>query len=131
MHAFNRDNHRAAPAADALAAYLDDPSLRYFTLPGHKRSPLLAEGEPAIRFDAPGTVLWDPPGGILPPGFVNPQEQAEHLAADLWGVDYARFVVSGSTQGNLALVLAAGPPGSKVIIPRGAHKSLVAGLALA
>ena len=127
----DRDKHRAAPAADALASFLADPDLRYFTLPGHKRSPLLAEDEPAIRYDAPGSVVWDPPGGILPPGFVNPQEQAEHLAADLWGVDYARFVVSGSTQGNLALMLAAGPPGSKVIIPRGAHKSLVAGLALA
>src|SRR6516225_2991644 len=55
----------------------------------------------------------------------------EARAARLWGADWCRFSVAGSTHGNQALALAAGAPGREVIITRILHRSLLLGLVLA
>ncbi len=55
----------------------------------------------------------------------------EARAARLWGADWCRFSVAGSTHGNQALALAAGSPGQEVIITRILHRSLLLGLVLA
>ncbi len=57
--------------------------------------------------------------------------EAESRAAALWGADWCRFSVAGSTHGNQALALAVGSPGQKVIINRTLHRSLLLGLVLA
>jgi arginine decarboxylase len=57
--------------------------------------------------------------------------QAERRAAALWGADWCRFSVAGSTHGNQALALAVGQPGQEVIINRTLHRSLLLGLVLA
>jgi arginine decarboxylase len=56
---------------------------------------------------------------------------AEQRAARLWGADWCRFSVAGSTHGNQALALAAGSPGGEVVITRNLHRSLLLGLVLA
>jgi arginine decarboxylase len=56
---------------------------------------------------------------------------AERRAAALWGADWCRFSVAGSTHGNQALALAVGQPGQEVIINRTLHRSLLLGLVLA
>jgi arginine decarboxylase len=56
---------------------------------------------------------------------------AERRAARLWGADWCRFSVAGSTHGNQALALAVGSPGDEVIITRSLHRSLLLGLVLA
>ncbi len=56
---------------------------------------------------------------------------SERRAADLWGADWCRFSVAGSTHGNQALALAVGQPGQEVIINRTLHRSLLLGLVLA
>ena len=56
---------------------------------------------------------------------------AEARAAQLWGADWCRFSVAGSTHGNQALALAAGAPGQEVIVTRCLHRSLLLGLVLA
>jgi arginine decarboxylase len=56
---------------------------------------------------------------------------AEARAAALWGADWCRFSVAGSTHGNQALCLAIGRPGQEVIITRTLHRSLLLGLVLA
>jgi lysine decarboxylase len=56
---------------------------------------------------------------------------AERRAADLWGADWCRFSVAGSTHGNQALALAAGEPGRPVVVTRALHRSLLLGLVLA
>ena len=112
------------PLATAAAAYLDDPSITPFTTPGHKRSEELADE--FLVCDLPLSSGADDlhlTGDVL--------GRAEALAADLWGADLCRFCVNGSTQGNQALALAVGRPGDRVIVTRGLHKSLFAGLVLA
>ncbi|HTP15741.1 MAG TPA: hypothetical protein VMK13_07875 [Streptosporangiaceae bacterium] len=56
---------------------------------------------------------------------------AEARAAALWGADWCRFSVAGSTHGNQALAMALGAPGQEVIITRTLHRSLLLGLVLA
>jgi arginine decarboxylase len=56
---------------------------------------------------------------------------AERRAAALWGADWCRFSVAGSTHGNQALALAVGQPGQEVIVNRTLHRSLLLGLVLA
>ncbi|HEY1346902.1 MAG TPA: hypothetical protein VGF54_18095, partial [Streptosporangiaceae bacterium] len=53
---------------------------------------------------------------------------AEERAARLWGADWCRFSVAGSTHGNQALALAVGSPGQEVIVTRCLHRSLLLGL---
>ena len=53
---------------------------------------------------------------------------AEDYAAEAWGSDRAWFLVNGSSSGIHALMLTLCGPGETVVIPRNAHKSLLAGL---
>ena len=57
--------------------------------------------------------------------------EAERRAARLWGADWCRFSVAGSTHGNQALALAAGEPGRPVVVTRALHRSLLLGIVLA
>lgn len=54
--------------------------------------------------------------------------EAELLAAAAYGGDDARFLVNGSTTGNLAMLLATCGDGETVIVSRMLHKSLLTGL---
>jgi len=56
---------------------------------------------------------------------------AEQIAAVLWGADWCRFSVGGSTHGNQALALAAGRPGDELVVTRAVHRSLLTGFVLA
>ena len=57
--------------------------------------------------------------------------EGEQRAAGLWGADWCRFSVAGSTHGNQALALAAGQPGQPIVVTRALHRSLLLGLVLA
>jgi lysine decarboxylase len=93
-------------------------------VPGHKR-----------RTDLVGTVVsGDAPlyGGLDSIKHADVlRADAERRAAGLWGADWCRFSVAGSTHGNQALALAVGSPGREVIITRTLHRSLLLGLVLA
>src|ERR1039457_915690 len=119
-------------AADAplLAAWLgwmrraQAGQLTPMTTPGHKQ-----------RLDLVGTVV----AGDAPLyGALDSIKHADQLRADaearaaaLWGADWCRFSVAGSTHGNQALCLAIGQPGQEVIITRTLHRSLLLGLVMA
>src|SRR5262249_39902269 len=60
-----------------------------------------------------------------------PRADAEAKAATLWGADWCRFSVAGSTHGNQALALAVGSQGQEIIVTRILHRSLLLGLVLA
>jgi arginine decarboxylase len=94
------------------------------SVPGHKQ-----------RQDLVGTVVFgDAPfyGGLDTIKHADRlRVDAEGRAARLWGADWCRFSVAGSTHGNQALALAAGQPGQEVIINRTLHRSLLLGLVLA
>jgi lysine decarboxylase len=55
-------------------------------------------------------------------------EKAEKLWAEAIGADHARFLVGGSTQGNIAALTSVVAPGVTVCIDRTSHRSAHAGL---
>jgi len=119
-----------APLVEALRAYRERRTAAFHT-PGHK----LGVGAPPDLVEALGARLLSADMGIAN-GLDDTQESggllhaAEALAAAAWGADRAFFVPNGSSGGLQSLVLAAAGPGEKLIVPRNAHKSLLAGLIL-
>src|SRR5580692_1526300 len=125
-----RDPLGLAADAPLLAAWLDwmglvqAGKLSPMTTPGHKQ-----------RLDLVGTVV----AGDAPLyGALDAIKHADVLRADaearaaaLWGADWFRFSVAGSTHGNQTFCLAVGQPGQEVIITRTLHRSLLLGLVLA
>ena len=125
-----RDPLGLAADAPLLAAWLDwmrradAGRLTPMSTPGHKQ-----------RYDLVGTVV----AGDAPLyGALDAIRHADRLragaearAAALWGADWCRFSVAGSTHGNQAFCLAVGQPGQEVIITRTLHRSLLLGLVLA
>jgi arginine decarboxylase len=125
-----RDPLGLAADAPLLAAWLNWIGLAQagrltpMSTPGHKQRQDLAGA--VVAGDAP---LY---GGL------DSIKHADHLLADaqeraaaLWGADWCRFSVAGSTHGNQAFCLAIGQPGQEVIITRTLHRSLLLGLVLA
>ena len=125
-----RDPLGLAADAPMLAAWLDFTrqadagELLPMSVPGHKQ-----------RQDLVGAVVaGDAPfyGGLDTIKHAdNLRVESEGRAARLWGADWCRFSVAGSTHGNQALALAVGQPGQEVIINRTLHRSLLLGLVLA
>jgi arginine decarboxylase len=125
-----RDPLGLAADAPLLAAWLSFTAqaaageLLPMSVPGHKQ-----------RQDLVGAVV----AGDAPLyGGLDSIKHADTLLADgearaaaLWGADWCRFSVAGSTHGNQALALAVGQPGREVIITRTLHRSLLLGLVLA
>ena len=116
-----------APLLDAWLTFTDQAAageLVPMSVPGHKQ-----------RQDLTGAVV----AGDCPLyGGLDTIKHASHLlaegerrAARLWGADWCRFSVAGSTHGNQALLLAVGSPGQEVIVTRSLHRSLLLGLVLA
>jgi lysine decarboxylase len=116
-----------APLLDGwlrFTAEADAGALTPMSVPGHKQ-----------RRDLTGAVTaGDAPlyGGL--DSIKHADEllaEGERRAAQLWGADWCRFSVAGSTHGNQALALAAGEPGRPIVVTRALHRSLLLGLVLA
>jgi arginine/lysine/ornithine decarboxylase len=123
-------DHSRAPFLEALATFVESNAVPFST-PGHKRG----RGAPeAMRALWPDVLPLDIPhaGGVdtthISLGLLR---EAERLAADAYGGHDARFLVNGSTTGNLAMLLATCSDGDTVIVSRMLHKSLLAGLVFA
>jgi arginine decarboxylase len=116
-----------APLLDgwlSFTAQAEAGKLTPMSVPGHKQ-----------RQDLTGAVVaGDAPlyGGVDSIKHADvPLATAEAKAAALWGADWCRFSVAGSTHGNQALSLAVGSDGREIIVTRILHRSLLLGLVLA
>jgi arginine decarboxylase len=116
-----------APLLRAWLNWMDQVAagtLTPMSTPGHKQ-----------RQDLTGAVVaGDPPlyGGLAAIKSADRLlADAQARAAKLWGADWCRFSVAGSSHGNQAFCLAIGQPGQEVIITRTLHRSLLLGLVLA
>src|SRR5881275_2326193 len=120
----------SAPYLEAVTAYGFRGSSR-FHVPGHKggdgADPGLrtAFGDRALLLDVP----LDIEGIDLGPS-PTPYERAEQLAAEAYGAERTWFLTNGATQGNHALCLALASPGTRVVLQRNSHASMVDGLIL-
>jgi arginine/lysine/ornithine decarboxylase len=123
-------NQEEAPYFQALRDYVRQRNLT-FHVPGHQHglnapeelTALLQEWGPACDI----TEVWgiddihDPQAQI---------QQAQQLAAELYGADQTYFLVNGSTVGNQAMFLSTLGPGKSVILPHSSHRSVYSALLL-
>jgi lysine decarboxylase len=120
----------AAPYLEAVSAYGQRGSTR-FHVPGHKGGEGADPGlRSAIGIEA---LLLDIPQDIegidLGPS-PTPYQRAEQLAAEAYDAQRCWFLTNGATQGNHALALALAPLGTRVLMQRNSHASLIDGLVL-
>lgn len=101
-----------------------------FDVPGHKLGNIENE---FITFLGKNTFLIDAnaPKGLdnlaKPTGVIK---EAQELAADAFGADNSYFLVNGTSQGILTMIMTACRANEKIIIPRNIHKSAINGLIL-
>ncbi|MGE7129072.1 aminotransferase class I/II-fold pyridoxal phosphate-dependent enzyme [Lysinibacillus xylanilyticus] len=117
------------PLFEALVNYAKQ-EVTPFDVPGHKmglqENPLKwTLGEMALRMDVNSMKeldLLSHPESVI--------KEAQQLAAQAFNVDYAYFLVNGTTVGILAMILATCKPGDTMIVPRNCHKSVMNGIIL-
>ena len=120
----------SAPIAEAMRRYSADAVIPFHT-PGHKhgrgaheilRGLLTSEG---LRQEV---SLMDELDDLHAPHACI--REAQELAARLWHADDCIFMVNGTTSAVQAMLLGTLKAGDAVIIPRNAHRSVIAGLIL-
>lgn len=119
-----------APLLEILASCARSENAAFHT-PGHKRGRGSFEpfrkliGDRALRADLPELPeldnLFAPQGAI---------DEAQKLAAEIFGAEQTWFLVNGSTCGIMAAILATCNPGDKILLPRNVHQSAISGLIL-
>lgn len=123
-------NQRQAPLWQALCANAQASQAAFHT-PGHKRG----RGLPAVVLQQLGSALGAMDLPELPEldNLFAPEsviQDAQILAAELFGAEQTWFLTNGSTSGILAAILATCGPGDQMIVPRNVHTSVISGLIL-
>ncbi len=125
----NRQIQDKAPIMDALNQF---KRMRVvpFDVPGHKRGKGNREltdflGEKCMSVDVNSMKPLD---NLCHP--VSVIREAEQLAADAFGAEYAFFMVNGTTSAVQTMVLTACKKGDKIILPRNVHRSVINALIL-
>lgn len=118
-----------APIADALEG-VSRARIVPFDVPGHKRG---RGNEMLTRFLGDKCMSLDmnsmkPLDNLCHP--VSVIKEAEELAAEAFSASAAYFMVGGTTSSVQAMILAVCPPGSKIILPRNVHRSVINALVL-
>ncbi|WP_152442759.1 aminotransferase class I/II-fold pyridoxal phosphate-dependent enzyme [Bacillus sp. THAF10] len=123
-------NQKKAPLFEGLKKHWEANPVSGH-VPGHKYGQVFPEigysyFQEILKLDATEISglddLHDPEGMI---------DEAQRLAANYYGAEATFFLVNGSTVGNLAMILAACQRGSKVLVQRNCHKSILHGVELA
>lgn len=120
-----------APISKAMEAYAGDGALAFHT-PGHKQGlgahPLLRRliTEAGLRQEV--SLMEELDDLHEPAGCIN---EAQALAAELWGARESLFVINGTTGAIQAMLVGTLSPGDKVLVPRNAHRSIMGGIILA
>jgi arginine decarboxylase len=118
------------PLLNAVWAAAERPHAAFYT-PGHKRGQGISSalrdrfGSAVFRADLPELPGLD--NLFAPDGVIH---QAQCLAAQTFGAAETWFLANGSTSGIQAAMLATVGDGDRIIVPRNAHRCVIAGLML-
>lgn len=123
-------NQKKAPLVAAMKAYAAGGAVAFHT-PAHKRGrgahELLKNLITDEGLNEEVSLMYALDDPFHPTGCIM---EAEALAADLYGADSAYFMANGTTEAIHVMMLASLNDGDEVILPRNAHRSIFAGLAL-
>lgn len=123
-------NQKRAPLFEALVHHKNKRP-HSFHVPGHKLGASFDKEAnvyyqhllPLDMTEISGLDDLHQPEGII--------AEAQALAAEAYGAEETKFLVGGSTAGNIALILAVCKPGDKILVQRNCHKSVYHGIYLA
>ena len=113
------------PLYTALRDFAAQNPLRMH-MPGHKGKDL--PGPELARSASIDFTELPPTGNLFDGG--GAIEAAEMLWAEVFGMEHCLFLTGGSTQGVLAALTLACPPGSELLLDRGCHRSAFHAMAL-
>ncbi|QXE01765.1 aminotransferase class I/II-fold pyridoxal phosphate-dependent enzyme [Terribacillus sp. DMT04] len=121
-------NQEETPLYDSLIQFAEQRPIS-FHVPGHKHGALF-HNEDILRCAAylDQTELSGLDDLHAPEGIIA---KAQQLAAAYFGAKHSRFLVGGSTVGNLAMILGTIQQDEAVLVQRNCHKSILNGLELA
>lgn len=125
----NKKLQKATPYIAGLKKYINEKNV-VFDVPGHH------EGEISTALNSVysnkiyiGDVNC--PRGLdnigHPTGVIK---EAQDLMADATGAKYCKFLINGSTSGNIIMILSSLRANEKIILPRNVHKSVINALIL-
>jgi len=121
------DQHRA-PLYEAIIKYIKKDMVS-FHMPGHSAGKGIPRylkeifGKTLFKFDlteVSGLDYLHYANGVI--------EEAEKLAAELYGVKNTFFLINGTTAGIHAMILATCKEGDKIIVGRNSHRSVIGGI---
>jgi arginine/lysine/ornithine decarboxylase len=119
------------PLFEALVKYVGKNKISFHT-PGHKHGEGIDSqfrqwaGENIFKMDL--TLLPELDSLHEPTGVIR---EAQKLATEAYGADKTFFLVNGTSGGNHIMIFATCYPQDKIIVPRNAHRSVIAGVMFA
>ncbi|WP_046173289.1 aminotransferase class I/II-fold pyridoxal phosphate-dependent enzyme [Domibacillus indicus] len=116
-------NHFFMPIVEALTKHKQKQPVS-FHVPGHKNGLLASWMD--LSFDM--TELTGLDDLHAPEGCI---QEAENMLSDLYGTLESKFLINGSTSGNLAMILGVLSKGDIVFVQRNCHKSILNALKMA
>ncbi len=121
-------NQSDKPLYDKLIDYCDNRNTLLFDVPAHKMGRNFDNNHPfknVFKYDVNSSKEVD-----MLNNPVSVIDDAETLAADLYGANKAYFLVNGSTSGVQIMILSVCSDNDKIILPRNIHKSATNALIL-
>ncbi len=117
-------DHERAPLWENIQSFREQLQAPFYC-PGHKGgrslpSELATDWASCDLNNLPDTDTLHCPSSSI--------REAEELLAMAYGVRRSFMLVGGSSLGNMAAVMASVSPGDTILVPRNAHKSIVAGV---
>ncbi len=119
-------NQTSTPYLEMMLKYVTDEIMPFHT-PGHKQGKGTprrfkeAIGERALRLDLDIDDISN---------YEEILEEAQQLAAEIYGADKTFFLVNGTTGGIQTMILATCESDDEIIVPRNLHKSILSGIIL-
>lgn len=128
MKKSDKIEQKRLPYIEAYKKYLAEKNTP-FDLPGHEGN-IHTELSKICGHKIYTTDLNSPRGmdNLMKP--TGPIKEAEDLFSKACNADYCKFLVNGSTSGNLIMLMSALQANDKIIVPRNVHKSVINGLIL-
>ena len=125
----DKEEQKKTPYLKAYEKYLKEHT-SVFDVPGHHQGNIRTDFDKIFTHIVYKNDVNCPRGMdnlLHPTGAIK---EAQDLFAKACGADYCKFLVNGSTSGNLIMFLSALQANDKVILPRNVHKSVINGLIL-
>ena len=127
MKPFDKEEQKKTPYLTAYKKYLKS-DITSFDVPGHHQGNIRTDFDKVFPHEVYKNDINCPIGmdNIMHPKGVI--KEAQDLFAKACGADYAKFLLNGSTSGNLLMIISAVKAHEKIILPRNVHKSVISGL---